>query len=256
MLYSWLLLKKQPKQSVLSLAEQKQSMSNIYTDGQYAEDNPSWHKEDSPFKALQIFRMIQRNGRSPQSVAEIGCGVGGVLRELQQSLPDDVQFNGYDIAETAIERANQHSNDRLAYVCQDLLESEECFDLLLIIDVIEHIPDCLGFTRQCKEHAIDKIFHIPLDIHASSVVRGTVNSALESSGHIQYFTAETALATLQNAGHEIIDYSYTDGSIALAKLHPGLKRTIANLPRRFVGMFSEKLSARFFGGYSLLVLTR
>lgn len=45
-----------------------------------------------------------------------------------------------------------------------------------------------------------------------------------------------------------------DGAAALADLHPSLRRTLANLPRRLVGLFSQKLSARWFGGYSILIL--
>lgn len=171
-------------------------------------------------------------------------------------LPGATSFKGFDIAEAAIQRAQQHANDKLTYAYQNLLETDERFDLLLIIDVIEHIPDYLDFTRKCKDHATYKMFHIPLDIHASSVMRGGVNSALKSVGHIQYFTAETALSSLEFAGHEIVDYAYTPGGIALAKLHPSLKRTLANIPRRVVGAFSTALSARLFGGYSLLVLTK
>ncbi len=47
-----------------------------------------------------------------------------------------------------------------------------------------------------------------------------------------------------------------DGGVALADLHPGLRRTLANLPRRLVGLFSQKLSPRWFGGYSILILAK
>jgi hypothetical protein len=35
-------------------------MANIYQDGTYLENNSSWHEEDSPFKAGQIKRIIEK----------------------------------------------------------------------------------------------------------------------------------------------------------------------------------------------------
>lgn len=36
-------------------------MTQIYNDGTYHENNPTWHEEDSPWKALQIQKIIERN---------------------------------------------------------------------------------------------------------------------------------------------------------------------------------------------------
>lgn len=33
----------------------------IYTDGSYLANNPSWHEEDSPWKARQIIRLLEAN---------------------------------------------------------------------------------------------------------------------------------------------------------------------------------------------------
>ncbi len=49
---------------------------NINTRGHYLENNPSWHIEDSPWKARQILRMLKKNKISPGTVCEIGCSVG------------------------------------------------------------------------------------------------------------------------------------------------------------------------------------
>lgn len=230
-------------------------MGNIYTDGEYMDQNPSWHEEDAPWKAAQIRLMLQRQPIKFKSVAEIGCGVGAILADLSNTLQGDLQFSGYDIAGPAIDRARQKESGRLHFHNEDLLQKNEFFDLLLIMDVIEHVPDYLGFLKGCKTKAKYKIYHIPLDIHASSVIRGSVISARESVGHIQYFTAESALASLSGTGHKIIDSFLTDGGLALTSLHPSLKRSIANVPRRIISAFSKKWAARLMGGYSLLVLT-
>ena len=229
-------------------------MENIYTNQEYLKKNPTWHDEDSPWKASQIMELLTRNKIKFQKVAEIGCGAGGVIKAVSSQLGDGLQFKGFDISPEAIHMAEKHRQPGLSFYCEDLLLSSEYHDLLLIIDVIEHIPDYLGFTTKCQTKARYKIYHIPLDIHVSSVLRARFVVGRRTVGHLHYFPAESALDTICDTGHKVIDYMYTDGGVALAKLHPSFRRTLANLPRKFVGLFSKKLSARWFGGYSLLVL--
>ena len=229
-------------------------MENIYTNQEYLKKNPTWHDEDSPWKASQIMELLTRNKIKFQKVAEIGCGAGGVIKAVSSQLGDGLQFKGFDISPEAIHMAEKHRQPGLSFYCEDLLLSSEYHDLLLIIDVIEHIPDYLGFTTKCQTKARYKIYHIPLDIHVSSVLRARFVVGRRTVGHLHYFSAESALDTICDTGHKVIDYMYTDGGVALAKLHPSFRRTLANLPRKFVGLFSKKLSARWFGGYSLLVL--
>lgn len=126
---------------------------------------------------------------------------------------------------------------------------------MLVIDVFEHIPDYLSFLEKCKLKAKYKIFHIPLDIHVSSVLRNSFVPTRYTIGHLHYFTYESALAVLKDTGHEIIDYFYTNGAIDLFKQHPSIKKAIANIPRFIFSKINIHLSAKLFGGYSLLVLT-
>jgi cyclopropane fatty-acyl-phospholipid synthase-like methyltransferase len=230
---------------------------NIYGDGEYLQNNPTWHMEDSPFKARHIHKMIVANKLKFHRIAEIGCGAGGVIRELSQKIAQpDVSYTGFDISHDAIQMAKQTEQTNLRFEEADLLQSEEVFDLLLVIDVFEHVPDYLGFIERCRPRATFKIFHIPLDIHLSSVFRGRVASAREKVGHLHYFTSETALATIRDTGHQILDHAFTPTAIELYREHPSAKRAIANIPRWIVSRLSEKLAARWFGGYSLLVLAK
>ncbi len=46
----------------------------MYTDMKYRENNPSWHIEDSPWKANHIHRIIQKHRLEPRTICEVGCG--------------------------------------------------------------------------------------------------------------------------------------------------------------------------------------
>jgi SAM-dependent methyltransferase len=234
-------------------------MDSIYTSGQYLEATETWHAEDSQWKADCIGKLIWRNRLQPQRIAEIGCGVGGILEELaKQDQLKDVSFSGHDIAPKAIELARRRENSRLRFFCQDLLseENQERVDILLVIDVLEHVTDYLGFLQKCRTKAEYKIYHIPLDIHVSSVLRNNLIQDRYTVGHIHYFTADSAVAALKDTGHEILDQIYTSGAFGLFKQHPSFKKAVANIPRWLVSKLSVPLTAKIFGGYSLLVLAK
>jgi len=150
-------------------------MGNIYTDGKYLEVTQTWHSEDSPWKARQIKKIIDKNCLQPSNIAEVGCGSGAILDELSK-LPgfQDALFEGYDISPQAIEIAKRIENDRVAFFQEDILKNNEKeFDVLLVIDVFDHVPDYMGFVERCRVKAKYKIYHIPLDIHVSSVFRNS-----------------------------------------------------------------------------------
>jgi len=234
-------------------------MGNIYTDGQYLETTQTWHAEDSPWKARQIKKIIDKNKLQPNSIAEIGCGVGSILDELSKQ-PDlqHVCFEGYDISSQAIEIATKLENERIEFFQENMLseDNEKQFDILMVIDVFEHVPDYMGFVDKCKQKATYKIYHIPLDIHVSSVLRNSFIKGRYTIGHIHYFSADSAISTLRDTGHEIIDSFYTNGAFGVFKEHPKIKTAAANLPRWLFSKFSVPFTARLFGGYSLLVLAK
>jgi hypothetical protein len=231
-------------------------MDNRYLDGSYRDSNPTWHEEDAAWKAQQILRMIQRHDLRPGSVCEVGCGSGEVIHQLHAQLPNDVNFVGYDISPDAHEIAKGKVKDRLRFVLKDLLEeSGTSWDLVLALDVFEHVDDYLGFLRRLSQIGRRTIFHIPLDI---SVMRVLLSKPIlrrrESVGHLHYFTKETALATLADAGYEIIDYFYTASSLELPVT--AWVYALGRLPLRFARLLNQDLAVRVLGGHSLLVLAK
>lgn len=234
-------------------------MSGIYTSGEYLEKTETWHSEDSPWKAEQILRITRDNAVCPKTVAEIGCGAGQILGALAKNdYFRDVEFTGFDISPQAIELCEEVNATNIKFFCDDLLTQDDSvhFDLLLAIDVFEHVPDYMGFLEKCNSRADFKIYHIPLDIHVSAVFRNALIRARNSVGHLHYFCADTALAALRDTGHEIVSFRYTHGALGLSRQHPSLKRALANGPRWLFSKISVSGTARMLGGYSLLVLAK
>jgi cyclopropane fatty-acyl-phospholipid synthase-like methyltransferase len=226
-----------------------------YFDGAYLAHNPTWHAEHSPTKARWIDDLLRRNRLEPKTIAEIGCGSGEILVELKKRRPD-ARFTGFEISPQAYAICSAKQAPGLEFRLGDLLEEQSArFDLLLAIDVFEHVPDYLGFLKALKGKAEHVLFHIPLDLSVQALLRGTSYPILrDHTGHLHYFFKYTALATLRDCGYEVIDWTYTRSSQELPG--KGVRTRLANLPRRLMQLVSEDLSARLFGGYSLLVLAR
>src|SRR5437899_1355768 len=179
-------------------------MATIYENGTYLENNRTWHVEDSAWKAKQILKMINRNKLNPASVCEIGCGAGEILNQLSQQMDRCVRFSGYELSEQAYQFCTQKSKDNLHFYHKDLFRDENAFfDLVMAIDVFEHVEDYLGFLRQLRSRGTFKIFHIPLDVSVYSVIRNYPMKIREAAGHLHYFTKDTALASLEHAGYRI-----------------------------------------------------
>jgi cyclopropane fatty-acyl-phospholipid synthase-like methyltransferase len=227
----------------------------IYTDNTYLSRNPSWHVEDSAWKAEQIVSMLNSNGLQPSSVCEVGCGAGEILHQLHARLPPHVTFDGYDIAPQAIALSRQRQRDRLTFHLGDLPSETVHFDLMLAMDVVEHVEDYLGFLRKLGEKGSHHLFHIPLDMNVQMVLRsGRIMVERTRSGHLHYFSKETALATLRDAGYRVVDHGYTAGGIELPSR--SLLHNMAKWPRRLAFALHQDLAVRVLGGYSLLVLAR
>ncbi|MBC6939058.1 MAG: class I SAM-dependent methyltransferase [Chloroflexi bacterium] len=229
---------------------------SMYQSGEYLEKNPRWHAADSPWKAAQILKMIRRQNLNPATVCEVGCGAGEILNRLHAELPA-TDFFGYEVSPQAYEICSAKTKERLQFRLGDLLETEARFDLLLCIDVFEHVPDYLSFLERLRGRASRFIFHIPLDLSALSLLRpARLMKTRYGVGHLHMFTAETALAVLKDTGYETLDSFFTAGGLELEKNQKRLRTVLANLPRRVLGKFSPRLAARILGGYSLLVFAK
>ena len=228
----------------------------IYSDGRYFEINPTWHEEDSPWKAEQIARILKKNGIQPSSICEIGCGAGEILRNLKNQFNENVTCSGYEISPQAFEICKRKESENLEFHFDDLLANEGIqFDVVMAIDVFEHVEDYFGFLRKLHSKGRYQVFHIPLDLSVQTVIRGfPITNARKLVGHIHYFTKETALATLNDTGYEVVDYFYTNGLVDLP--HRGWKSWLLKLPRKVLFFIHNDWSVRILGGSSLLVLTK
>lgn len=171
-------------------------------------------------------------------------------------MPSKVSFSGFEISPQAYEIAKLKTKDRLKFYLRDLAkEPDNSFEVCLVIDVFEHVEDYFGFLRGIRTKAEFKVFHIPLDISVQRVLLSKpILKRRRDVGHIHYFTKETAIATLEDTGYEIIDYFFTASTLDLAS--NSLIYSLGKWPLRLARMINEEMAVRILGGHSLMVLTK
>jgi SAM-dependent methyltransferase len=226
---------------------------DLYTDGSYLEKNPTWHVEESPFKVKYISQLLRRNPLDIRSVCEAGCGVGEVLRLLQLELPPETEFTGFDISPHAHELSMSKENAHLHFRLADITREQGLnFDLLLVLDVLEHLEDYFSFLRALRPLARYKIFHFPLDLSVQAVIRrnGLLKRRIDHA-HLHYFSKETALQTLTDAGYHIQHHFFVPRS---NEIGPSALQKVFRIPRAALFAINRDFAARLLGGYTLMVL--
>ena len=230
-----------------------------YVNGTYFEEAPNWHAEDSPWKAAQVSKILTRNRVNTRSITDIGCGVGVVLTELQRDLPEDASLMGFDVSPQAIALAKIKENKTLHFREGDFFQEDSTFqDVVLVLDVLEHVEDYLGFLEQIKGRAAWAVFHIPLDISVLGVLRGSQPMLYmrEKFGHLHYFTKETALATLNSVGFAVVDHWYTDDLAIPGAAPKSFVRQVYHYLRKCIFWLKPDLAVSLFNSFSMLVLVK
>lgn len=245
--------------------------ADFYINGQYLQNNPGWHRDAAFWRATAVQRALQRNQIDPHTVCDVGCGVGEVLRLLQQTMEPGCTFLGYDIAPYAIEQARTHENATLHFKRGDFLQEEHRhFDLLLMIGVLEHFENIFQVLRDLKGKSEYKLFLLPLDVTMTSALRNRLIEFRRATGHLHFFTKDIALAIFKDLGYEMVDCFYVLPPLdttswreirgqplrLLKKLAKVTILGLYRLPALLLYAIHQDLAARVFSVWRLLILVK
>ncbi len=235
--------------------ERNDTVTTRYLLHEYASKNPTWDIEDSSWKAQQVLRMLQLHHLVPNTIVDVGCGAGGVVAELGASLPG-TKLHGFDIAPDAAAFWPQYSHSNIRFTLGDFFDlGIQHYDLMLVLDVIEHLPNPFEFLVRARGRATYHLFHFPLDLSAVSVLRETpLINVRDKVGHIHFYTKNLAHALVCDCGYEIVDWFYTGAYLAAPRR--SWKTRMATLPRRIAYAIDKDAGVRLFGGETMMLLAR
>lgn len=169
-------------------------------------------------------------------VLEVGCGSGQTLEMLKAN-----DFCSETVGVELIEAAANEARERVDTVhCLDVEKNElpinfGKFDLILLLDVLEHLVDPWNFLRKIKDHHLADggkiIVSLPNAQHFSLVLpllRGRfsyVERGILDKTHLRFFTRSSAADLLKSALLKIeiikptsLDLGLTSGKVNLVTL--------------------------------------
>ncbi len=229
-----------------------------YADGSYYDLDPGRHGDDAAFKAAAFLRLaapvMATRGWKIGSYADVGCGSGlavhAVLEGLRQAGQDVGEAWGFDV-HAGVEGVGSAKGVRFRR--GDFAAADVQADLVTLFDVVEHVPDPVGFLKAVAARSDYVGLHLPLDNSIHQALRNRWRAKLTSPGHLVFLDPAQALALVTLAGLRIVDYAYTPVFRAPSGGDSRLAR-LARLPRAMLYAVSPWLLARTFGGCSLMIL--
>lgn len=229
---------------------------DFYLKGQYFKNNPTWDTADTGWKIQKLSGKIQAHLPAQKArVLEVGCGSGELLKKLAAAMPQH-SFHGWDIAPDA-KRFWDHNQANLSFEVGDILESKtsEKADIILLIDVLEHLADPGTFLEKLRPKGKYVAIHLPLDMTLVNLVFDQRLVRLRDSiGHIHYFTKALAEKLLQESGYEVILSEYSHAWKDSPHLRPLGK--LMRLFRWGLSKISPTLNAKLLGGETLIMVAR
>src|SRR5258708_15877360 len=165
----------------------------------------------------EVIEFIAAAGLRPRQVLELGCAAGGMAQALQKRISIE-RYVGLELNEVAAEQARTvltqvHVVDVSTTSLQDIGINEESFDLLVALDILEHLYnpwDVLARYGRALARGGYLVASIPNIANVSIIqdlVRGRWTYAaagLLDATHLRFFTLETIQELCAGAGFQVL----------------------------------------------------
>jgi SAM-dependent methyltransferase len=229
-----------------------------YSTGQFQSESKGHH--DAEYKVAELQKLLasarQTGPLFPVSrMADVGCGTGQTTLLLQEMCSrsgyGDVYVEGYDVHPGV---SNLQNSKNVKFIQGDFCALDvPVFDLVVLFDVIEHVPAPVEFLRQVANRARFIALHIPLDDSFLSWLRLLPSENLNNPGHLLVLNAASALNILAIAGLRTLLFRYSPVFQAPSG-HISKSLKAMSPIRSLLYRVSPYLLQKTLGGVSLMVL--
>jgi SAM-dependent methyltransferase len=154
--------------------------------------------------------------RNPESILDVGCGDGRLLSLLSERLPN-AELTGIDISLRAVNLARA-LNPGLAFDVMDVANVSRQFDVVTLVETLEHVdddtvPTFLGAIRAAVKPAGCLLVTVP-----------SVNLPLNRK-HYRHYTPELLQSQLRDAGFSVDQVQLVCPELRIERIYRRLSHT-------------------------------
>lgn len=184
---------------------------------EYIQKNPDLHNSDADHKIDSIQKLLNSTSFHFNSIIDVACGSGKVLLEITNRYKAK-RVLGIDISRKMIEKAKSKDNKKIidwsiANVF-DLPPND--FELVLAIDILEHVENDLAFLKQIKRLGRFIVVKTPIEKNIMNsfvklITFGLVDEQKHTEdqyGHIHHYSQKELYYLIERANLKIIFKKY------------------------------------------------
>lgn len=238
---------------------------NIYTSGEYISRNPTLDVEDTPWKLSKIIPLAEvfaaRHNSAKVKILDVGGGAGMVLKGLSDFLATrelEVEKYALDLSREMLE-IQKRNNPDIVLLSQESIEStsfkDKEFDLVLMVDVLEHIPDLSAALKELRRIAKYVIYKVPIEnnlyYNILNLIKlgGLRRDIFQQVGHVHFFSYGMVMQQLRSTG-EIVrcDFSNVFEFQLSAGYHRGtnIKEKVVFTAAKYIFELSPRFCSSLF----------
>jgi len=213
--------------------------------------------KDANFKVKEMKKLLEPYvallPKDKLRVLDLGCGDGKTTFLIRDALKDlgfnGIKVYGYDIHPKILKFKGDKD---VTFVRKDITRIKKKFDLIVLLDVIEHIPDPVETLRKISKSAKFILLYLPLEDCFLIKLRNLFRKRIKQSGHLIFLDICSAFNLAAMAGIKTIDYRLSPGYTAPCGLQTVLQK-ITYPWRKLIYWISPSLLQSTLGGVSLMI---
>lgn len=166
-------------------------------------------------KAKNILNVLGKETENIHSILDLGCSCGWILDELRENIFCEYSF-GLDLSSSILSSIKGRQKENSYFIagdCEYLPFSKNSFDLVISLDVIEHIANPEKFLKDISRISDNIVLKIPLENVFENFVwesfKKIVNFLNKGKNkdfhqHINFYSKKTAEKLLKDCDLEIV----------------------------------------------------
>ena len=254
---------------------EEQRILELYSTDEYISKNPSLHEVDSPWKIDKIIplvdEMINLCHKKQMNLLDVGGGAGLILKEvssyIERTYGVHVDKYALDLSPGMLKIQVKNNPDAKALnedIRKTSLSNKE-IDLVLMIDVLEHVPNPIKALEELTRISKMAIFKVPLDNNVLSNTRSIIThgksrkQSIESIGHINSYNFNSLRHQIETNGGRILNSYFTNVfDYFLSSNHYAPKMNNKSKAVNCVASYTFKISpsscSYLFGDFAMLLI--